>query len=231
MADELLNALGRLEREQRAAAAQRDDDPLVRPLAADEREALLNGVLGRLQTPASAASPSNVVALAPRRRARWLAGLGSLAAAAAVAIVLLRGGGEPALDLPAYALVRGGDAASRSHDSPPSPAPLRLRADSPVDLVLAPATPVAGPVDVRLVASQGGGNSRWISGDATVSSDGVVRLRGQAAWGLTPGRWQLAVIVGRPDRLPADLAAWERAAAGAPDWQVVSLELEVVGAD
>jgi hypothetical protein len=230
MADELLNALGRLEREQRAAAAQRDDDPLVRPLAADEREALLAGVLGRLQTPASAATPSNVVALAPRRRARWLAGLGSLAAAAAVAVVLLRGGGEPALDLPAYALVRGGDATSRSHDAPPSAAPLRLRADSPVDLVLAPATPVAGPVDVRLVASHEG-VSRWISGDATVSSDGVVRLRGQAAWGLTPGRWQLAVIIGRPDRLPADLAAWERAAAGAPDWQVVSLELEVVGAD
>ncbi|MCY1056508.1 hypothetical protein [Nannocystis sp. SCPEA4] len=230
MADELLNALGRLEREQRAAAAQRDDDPLVRPLAADERETLLNGVLGRLQTPASAAPPSDVVALAPRRRARWLAGLGSLAAAAVVAIVLLRGGGEPALDVPAYALIRGGDATSRSHDAPPSPAPLRLRADSPVDLVLAPATPVAGPVDVRLVASQDGA-SWWISGDATVSSDGVVRLRGQAAWGLTPGRWQLAVLIGRPDRLPADLAAWERAAAGAPEWQVVSLELEVVGAD
>lgn len=322
MADELLNALGRLAREQRAAA---DADPRTGPLTADERDDLLAGVLARLQASGPAATspqdpiappklhsetslqdpviapphsetslrgpaiaplhstatslqdpaigpapppsetslqdpaialhatatslrdpaiaplsadapaplasepsppPTNLVELAPRRRARWFAGLGSLAAAAALALVLLRGGGEPSLDLPAYALVRGGDATSRSHA--PSAPSLRLRVDSPVDLVLAPATPVTGPVEVRLVASQAG-TARWLVPDATVSADGAIRLRGTAAWGLPAGRWQLAVLVGRPDRLPADLAAWQ--AATTPDWQVLALELEVVGAD
>jgi hypothetical protein len=236
MADELLNALGRREREQRAEAARAserpDADPLVRPLAADEREALLAGVLGRLQpaTPSDVAAtpPDNVVPLAPRRRARWLAGLGSLAAAAAVTFILLRGDGGPALDLPDYTLTRGGDATSRSTDTPVS-SQLRLRSDSPVDLVLAPDARVAGPVGARVIATRDG-HSQLLAADVDVSPDGVIRLRGRSAWGLAPGRWRLAVVVGRPDALPADLAAYERAAA-TPPWRVIPLELEVVGAD
>lgn len=292
MADELLTALGRIERERRDRAhdeaATGDAEAarvLLRPLADDEQADLLARVMGRLAAPASEATTraadaadtltadeatrsaaplaangetasaarltasepagaaplastanadaGKVVLLAPRRRGRWFAGLGSLAAAAAVLLVVMRPGSEVVNDLPEYALVRGGgDASSRSGGETPAGSRISLRSDSAVDLVLAPGLATAGPLVVRLIAVSGD-ETRWLDpSSAEVSADGAIRLRGARAWGLAPGRWDLTVLIARPERAPADLDAYRRdlADADARGWRRVRLELEVVDA-
>ena len=289
MADELLTALGRIERERRDRA--RDEAAtghpeaarvLLRPLADDEQADLLARVMGQLAAPDSgstspagaapltaegethsaaplaanvdtasaslttpgpasaaplaattASADAEVIPLAPRRRGRWFAGLGSLAAAAAVLLVVMRPGSEVADDVPEYTLVRGGgDASSRSGGETPAGSRLSLRSDSAVDLVLAPKLATAGPLVARLIAVSGD-ETRWLDpASAEVSADGAIRLRAARAWGLAPGRWDLTVLIARPERAPADLDAYRRelADADARGWRRVRLELEVVDA-
>jgi len=231
---------------------------LLRPLDADEHALLLERVMNGLAAasepntsttaesptpaPTTAAEPATplslvanrepassaqVIPLAPRRRA-WLAGIGSLAAAAVLLVWISRG--DDVAGLPEYMLVRGGgDAVSRSGDAPTGPH-ITLRTDSAVDLVLAPQATTNGQVAVRLIATRGD-EAIWLDpASAEVSADGAIRLRGARAWGLTAGYWAVTVLITRANQAPADLEAYRRGPARTSDWQRVPLELEVVDA-
>lgn len=236
-----------------------DDDEaarvLLRPLDADEHTLLLERVMNGLAaasespTPAVSAAVSSappaatveptpgvadrepalaqVIPLAPRRRA-WFAGLGSLAAAAVLLVWIASG--DDFAGLPEYTLVRGGgDAVTRSGDTPSGPR-ITLRSDSAVDLVLAPQATTEGQIAVSLIAVRGD-ETLWLDPvGAEVSTDGAIRLRGARAWGLTPGPWTVTVVIARANQAPADLDAYRRGPARASDWQRVQLELEVVDA-
>lgn len=262
MADELLRALGRVqgaqqaERERVHASPAAATDELLRPLDADEQASILDAVLGSAASgkdvaartePAGVGTGAGTVGGAgareggvvvplvrpPARRA-WLAGAGSLAAAAALMVVLWRsdGGGDD-VGLPAYSVVEaGGEASVRGE--PERAEVLRLRADTALDLRLAPARPIDGEVGVRVIATQGD-VSRWVDVDGAVevANSGVIRLRGRAgAWlALPPGAWTLELVIGRPDRLPDDLEAY-RSGVDRPQargWQIERVQVQVEG--
>ncbi len=261
MADELLKGLGRLQRAQQAesaAAGARDDadtDELLRPLDAAEQAEILAGLLEPRE---QAASPAPTLALTPVAEAseptkiaghadaggasnvvplvrpprRWIAGVTALAAAAALFLVLRPGG--PAEGLPLYGVTQASGEAVVRGDGPATASTLVVRPGTTVDLIVTPASAIRGPVDLRVVASQGE-QHRWIDVTAvrSTSADGVIRLRGRAgAWlDLPPGTWTLTLVIGRPDRLPADLAAYAAAADRPQDhgWQLQRVEVQVEG--
>ena len=176
------------------------------------------------------ATSGEVVPLAPARR-RWIAGAGSLAAAAALMLVLWRDDGADDPGLPLYSVVQAGGEASERGE-PEAAKLLRLRGDTAIDWRLAPASAVDGEVGLRVVAHQGE-VSRWVSVDGVteVAASGVIRLRGRAgAWlGLPPGLWTLNLVIGRPDRLPATLDAYS-AGVDRPrehGWQIERVQVQV----
>ena len=246
MADELLKGLGRLQRVQQAqsAAAEAREDAatkeLLRPLDDAEQADILAGLLAadeQATTPVAeaktdvAAGAGDVVPLVRPRR-RWLTGITALAAAATLFLVLRPG--EQADALPRYGVTQAsGEAIVRGED-PAVVSTLVVRPDTTIELIVAPASAIDGPVDLRVVASQGE-QRRWIDATAmrSISADGVIRLRGRAsAWlDLPPGTWTLTLVIGRPDHLPADLAAYTAAADDPHDhgWQLQRVEVQVEG--
>lgn len=248
MADELLKALGQLQRAQQSGRTR--DGPELAPLDADEQASILDAVLGPAEAvgagatkvratetsaPASTGSAAGVVSL-DRARARrgWLAGAGSLAAAAALFVVLRGGEGGDGAEIPDYAITRaGGEVLSRGSE-PTAAAIVRLRGDTAIDWIFTPAEPARAPVDLRLIASSGE-QTRWIAVEAvrSISPDGVIRLRGRAgAWlDLTPGTWTLTFVIARPERLPTDVDAFThgREAPAQRGWQLEQMQVQVEG--
>lgn len=235
--DELLKALGRLERERREAE---QNDPW-RALAAgaltpDETRALelqagrtaegrhrldlyrpvddgfADRVAARLESCAGPRASTD----RGRRGWRGLATMGlALAAAAGLALALVRPSSPP---LPTYALeFVGGDRAFRGPDlAEPAPGPVAL--DSHLALTLRPSVPVEGDVAARLFVRS---DARWRAAPAIAerSESGSLRFAGPAGRLLgveRAGDYPLAVVIARPDRLPDDAAALDRLLEDAP---------------
>ncbi len=135
-----------------------------------------------------------------RRRAAWLGG--SAAAAMAAALVLLIGAPVPpvpgyGVDLaPGVQTLRSG--APEAAEGEPVFVP-----GSRFDLVLTPATEVAGRLEARFFLEGGGEIAAWDVGHE-VSPTGAVRIDGTIGEEveIAPGRWTLWAVVGRPGELP-----------------------------
>jgi hypothetical protein len=258
MADELLKALGQLQRAQQTGRTRDGPGlaPEFGPLDADEQASILDAVFGpatgasaaatatatatstSTEAPAPAppgASGADVVPIARARARRgWLAGVSSLAAAAALFVVLRSGDGGDAPGVPDYAITRaGGEVLSRGTE-PAADTTVRLRGDTAIDWIVTPAEPVRGPIDLRVVATKGE-ERRWVAVDAvrSISADGVIRLRGRAgAWlDLTPGTWTLTLVIARPERLPSDLDAFVHGADRPAErgWQLEQMQVQIEG--
>jgi hypothetical protein len=231
MTDELLKALGRVQRAQQTEQARAGEaaEDWQRPLTEGEQATILAAVLGE-------APATNVVPLArPRTRVRWLAGATTLAAAAALLLFVQFGGetGDHGPALPSYSLTRAsGEMSVRG--SEPNDAPIVLRSDTAIDWTLTPATATREPVDVRVVASQGD-TRRWIASETAraVSADGVVRVRGRAGtWlQLPPGAWTLTFVLGRADALPRTVEDFEAGFERAQErgWQLQRVQVQIEG--
>ncbi|MBC8074081.1 MAG: hypothetical protein IAG13_37520 [Deltaproteobacteria bacterium] len=134
-----------------------------------------------------------------------------LAAAVAIAAALvlwLAGPSSGSEDvLPGYAIstLRGGASAVRS-DRTNVDRTLVLADDAQeIDVVVAPAQAVTGPVAVTLIAEASGRAAQLVAVDAAeISPSGSVRLRGPLSRfiALEPGTWQLWIVVTRADERP-----------------------------
>jgi hypothetical protein len=205
--DDLLKALGRLERERRAA------EPAHLP-ATDPG---VDRILARLEAPAAAR----------RRPWRGLAVALGVAAAAALAFWLLAPE-ERSQALAAYELrITGGDAPLRGTDDAAPP----VTTASFVVLTLRPASAVTADVGVRVFVRDDG-RLRPVDAPVERSPEGALRLAGPVATLLAPrpGDYEVvAVVAPTPElpRSPDDVAA----ALGEPgrhrDWQVLRAPLVV----
>ena len=139
------------------------------------------------------------------RASRWGRGWawGSAAAAAAAAAVMLWIGHWPSAirarpALPSYALAVSGGERELRDPTAPAGAAVRLRPDSRLELVLRPATAVAGPVAVQAFLARGEAMEP-LPLQFEISPEGAARAAGSAAelFGSHRGRWQLRLIVQR----------------------------------
>ncbi len=227
--DDLLKALGRLERERRDAeqhdpwraltegalsaeerrelegrAERTDEGRRLRALAAPVGQDLADRLLARM-----AAEQAPRTALP-----QWWRGVGlaiglSTAAASIIAYVATR---PDAPGLPAYAAeIEGGDAPMRGADS--VLAERALTSDSVLAVTLRPDVPVQGVVDVRVFLAEGAA-LRPIGIHAEVSAQGAVRIGGRVGQLLgvdRPGAYEIVAVVGRPEHLPDSPDALARA--------------------
>ncbi len=225
MADELLQSLGKQQRE-----LDESDPPLADAVAGDEGEALLDGLFEELDakpaTEGSApeAEPAEVVELPRKRSAMWAtAGVVFAAAAALVLWFATRTAAPP--ELPQYTAVTitGGPAAVRGdHDAVQDVVKLRNPSDT-IDWRVAAESPVEQEIAVSLLASQNGGKTVFAAvADAKISGSGSVRLRGplDRFIELTPGSWSVDIVIS-----PASYAPTESTGAASDKWQRVSIEV------
>lgn len=259
MADELLRALGARQADPPPGLG---DDPsagseevraLLRPLAAEERAALLDGVFAELDdedgaqdgdgeaapaveaapaieaAPAVEATPAAVVDLAARRRARnaWLGAAVAVAAAVVLWVGASRTSTTSGSTLPPYAATRldGGTAAMRSGDSQ-VPASLTLAPDASIDWVFTPRSPVRTAVGAVLLVRASGQPPRLVPVPRLeVSEQGAVRIAGRLSEivELSPGTWSLTVLLGDAAALPRSVEETE----GADTWSRVSFEVKI----
>lgn len=188
---------------------------------ADESPALAERSARMLSPPSGAQSRARLDALldahfpAPPSRSTsgpLVLGVVAMAAAAALLLVMPRSLPEPegpafeagyALELHrALALEREADSGIDPDPDAAEPRP-QYRADRRVQLTLRPAHRVSGPVAVRAFAADPRGHTRVVPVEPTISALGVVEILGTPrAWGLTPGPWQLTLVVGPPATLP-----------------------------
>jgi len=175
--------------------------------------------------------PAAVVQLADRRRWGWWAGASAAALAAAAMLLLSLWPPTPAA-LPGFGLeVSGGEKVVRG-EAPGAAVP-RLRPSSRLEITLRPATPVADPNTVRLVAllqtPEGLDVLDWtprVSASGTLMMDGLASELVPAA----PGRYTLWLVVcpaGQTDRIPLDPGRLATPPEGAP-WQAKALPLELI---
>jgi len=218
--DELLRALARLEKQSRTPGApmQTTADPrpdpaepaadLTAPFEPSERAALLDAVFARVDGE-SAHTEVRSIESAPKRGRT--AAIVAVAIAIAAALVLwIARPADVGASLPQYTLteLRGGTTGMRSDPG----AVDRVVEVSPADrieLVATPATSVAGPVVVHLIAQASNGAARMARVPAEVSASGAVRLEGSLAdWlVLEPGRWRLVLAIAPADRAPTSAEA------------------------
>lgn len=234
--DELLAALARRRQEQEL---DETDDERLRPLDAAEQEAIVSRLLGgaapAAQGPAPAEVPAAKVVQFPtqrRRPATWAISVGALAAAAAVALVVLRPAKAP---LPEYELVTLAGGAHETRDDVET-ATWTFRPDTRLDLALRPreAVPAAAELELRAWLVRG---ERVLPAAATITRDpgGAVRLTGlarEAFPGAEPGDWTLALVVARPADVPEPETLRQAVTAGAgPDparWRLFTQKLRLV---
>lgn len=251
MADDLLRALGRRQREAPESEDRSEaEDAMLRPFDEGERASLLDAVFERLDAEASedardaapeveaAPRPSDEIVDLAARRARRGVAIIAVAASLAAALLLwlaLRPpsprDGDPIArsSLPTYAVTRlqGGDASVRSRpDGPPSRVELRPGAE--IDWIITPGEPVSGPLGVAIRAQPRGGAAVFVTPLVEISPEGVVRLRGpiEGLGPTAPGVWTLDVLIGRPAELPRSAEA----AADEGGWPRVRVEVTIVAA-
>jgi hypothetical protein len=215
--DEILGPLGRAQRDEDAMSTGEPATagPLHRPLDAQERAQVLDGLLQRLErdgsTTAASAPPPAVVPLSAareRNKTRWV-GVAMVALAIAAALVLWIGRRDAGVQLPGYAItVLDGGAADVRSDPRAVDRTVVLRTGDRISLVVTPDRPATAAVAVWLLA-RGGGPSQLVRVDATVAPSGAVKLEGALdRWlKLAPGEWTIDVVVGPADRAPADAEA------------------------
>ncbi|MCB9727281.1 MAG: hypothetical protein H6744_00540 [Deltaproteobacteria bacterium] len=225
-------AEGRLDEAESERARQEDPArwAAFAPLDEAAQERVHREVARALDGAAAGEGGAPVIALAPRRKARWarLAMVVAPLAAAAALVLVLRGplGGTDGPPLPGYGLeVSGGLATVRGAEAPePS---RRFTPDSPVELLLRPQQAAQGPVAVRAWRRMPG--QAWQAWDAPaqISAEGSARIAGSAAelLGTTPGVVGLRIVVGRPDELPGGP---EAQGDGGDAWQRFDMELELI---
>lgn len=269
MDDDLLNALGRLQREQDTAGAVGSADELA-PIEGDEADALLELAFARVdgarkaeaaveheepeepeepevegdvadKVGASADEDPRIGDVVPFARVEqgpapvgaersnpWRVAVGVAVALAAVALLWV-GVGAGGARLPDYAVValHSGVAAQRSADEQAGVRE-RLKADGPVDWKFAPQVATATKLGVALLARGADGTQRFSRAKGVqISPSGALRMHGTLAEFivLTPGEWELQVIIAAEDDLP-DTA--REAAAGNEDWQIVAVDVTLL---
>ncbi len=215
MTDELLTALVRAQRE-----ALDEKDELSRPFDQGERAAILDRAFTRIE---AAASPSNVVELAPRWHGAFI---GSLLAVAAAATLVWWSWPEPEHEMvasvPDYSFTQLGGGIAQQRSEPLSVdadmPELKLRANSNIDWVLTPATPTRDSIAVALLARSDAREVIFVpTMDAQISQQGAVRLRGplDRHISLADGGWTLTLFI--------------RASDSAGPWQSLALRVIIVG--
>jgi hypothetical protein len=155
------------------------------------------------------------------RALTWLA---PLAAAAALALVLLRPSAAP--ELPEYRLdASSGERTLRSADPAPVAVP-RYGPGSRIELVLRPSTAVRGPVAARAFLLQGGEVKPWPVA-VEVAPEGAVRIAGpvEALLPRVSGELEILLAVGRPDALPDAAAVHEALARPPAGWRLLRYRL------
>jgi hypothetical protein len=139
---------------------------------------------------------------------------GALALAAAMLLVVRRP--APIDDLPAYEMALSGGAREyRGEATPEAKGPLRMRKGDRFEAILRPPRTTAGTVGARaLLVRKGAGagdpaGSILFRGTPDVAPGGTVRVSGTLDDfpGVTPGAWDLLVVVGRPEAIGGGLPA------------------------
>jgi hypothetical protein len=234
--ERLLTDIGALARADEAEMAFMPQD-FAAPLSQGERADIAAAILGRRPEarPASAEREGAIpIARARRRRAVWLgAAAVPIAAAAALALVLGPLSGDRLPPLPGYAVMAtGGIKEFRSGErigageTGTTARTERVSRQTELVVVGRPETAVAGPVAARAFLVQGQ-VAREVEARIETATSGAVEVR------LRPGvdsagRWQLRVLVGRPDAVRA--AAATDATGTPPDaygrrWLTVPLDV------
>jgi hypothetical protein len=223
--DPFMRELAQRVREEQAEDASLPAD-LVRPLDDAELDKILGGATEVLAANAARAPAS------ARRRAwsgraargpswRLAAGIATPLAAAAIAVLALRGP-HPAerddalVDLPPYALlIEGGERTTRSAAPEDPAAPLRVARDGQLVLLLRPRKPWSDAARARVLVEHAG-ELLPVSAEGRASSEGAIRidLRGAAIAALPSGASRLVVLVSDAAHLPADPASVAKALRG-----------------
>ena len=165
-------------------------DDVLRPFDDNEREALLDGVMAKLDAPEPAPS-AEPVPLAERRRSRWpIVGVVVALAAAAVLWLAVRPF-EATADLPEYQFTRvaGGVAEVRGAEDE-LPTEVELGPDAVIDWVITPAERFEQPVGAALLATAPGAQPQYVRLPlAQISEQGAVRIQGRLSEhvSLAPG--------------------------------------------
>jgi hypothetical protein len=208
MADELMQALARLRREEHAS----EGPP---PLADAAREDVLAGVFARLDAEAHDDAP-HAAEVVPLARRRWIAPLLAVLAAA-VLLVVLRPTASDSL-LPSYSITRarGGDAAVRSTPDGPTQHLLLKSSQESIEIVVTPSTATSTVIDVVLVARRADREPvrSVVTDRAQIAPQGAIRLHGplDRFIALEPGTWRIDIVVspaGATDREHGAVASLE----------------------
>lgn len=190
MNDDLLEALGRVAREERAEANREVDR--APPLPEGLRERMVSGALTEIGV---SSAPSS-------RRARRAILASGLALAAAIALWA----GARHETLPGYTLsVRGGTTEWRTTTEDASADRVEVRADGSVEILVRPEAPPSRSVQARAFAVRDDATTRDLP--VEVSTQGVARVAGRvdALLGTTTSRseWQVVVVIGPAGEVPA----------------------------
>ncbi len=177
--------------------------------------------------PAEPIDPApRVLPFRPRAR-RISVWLGSVAAAAAVLLLLFRGPGSLP-PLPGYTLAPSGGVQAVRGAQPDQLG--TLVPGSTFDLILRPDTAVSGKVDARCFLARGAELQPW---PVPIHSyvDGVLRIHGTVGREILipPGGWTLWAVVGRPRALPDAATLRAHLAQGrtrVPDWEALKVDLK-----
>jgi hypothetical protein len=193
--EELLEEIHQSAKRARAAEAA------VRPLGELERARIARSL---------AASLPGAQARARKRTFYARVGVagGALALAAAMLLVVRR---PPAIDdLPSYEMALSGGAREyRGEVTPEAKGPLRMRKGDRFEAILRPPRTSAGAIAARALLLRRGAaasdpaGSIPFRGTPDVAPGGTVRVSGTLDDfpGVTPGEWELIVVVGRPDAI------------------------------
>jgi hypothetical protein len=168
--------------------------------------------------------------LAERRRhpfIRYRAAAGILALAACLALIIwLR---QPPGPLPQYALYAAGDEQKLGRSVATA---VKLVEDSVLSLTLRPWEAVHGEVATRAFLYRDGRLRPW-NVQLQALNSGTFQVQAPAQeLGLTTGRWEIIVVVGRGKDAPASEQLQRALAASAPasidGWQVLRLPIEIL---
>jgi hypothetical protein len=163
--------------------------------------------------------PDNPDAKKSLRKGKLLAALVAPAGAlVAVVLLVLRLHLQP-LSVPRYTFVADGDVASARD----------VRPGARFELEAVPAIEVQGAVTARAFLVPGAGKGDVMSWQVPmeIGRDGSVHVAGNVDAlfaGVPPGDWVIAIVIGRPETLPADphqLLAGGAEDAGSAAWRVV----------
>ncbi|MFN3200655.1 MAG: hypothetical protein ACE366_19810 [Bradymonadia bacterium] len=182
------------------------------------------------EEPAETSTPDNVVQLSAHRRPRWVwgAGIGSLAAAAALAFFMMKPNVVP---MPGYGIeVAMGQSDFRGDE--PQAKVTRLTPNTRLDVTLRPESKVDAPVAVRAFLKSGDSVVRW-NPPVKVLENGVVQLTGRTG-DLMPsalkGRVTMLLAVGVEEALPhtPEQAAEAMKTGASEGWRLLRHELELL---